>query len=250
MGNKIISKDEKIIDFAQGNKKYGVGDLYIKDTNYRCNKEVVCIYDDKSQNIHFYDKSDSKKMMDIERCVQKIQKKVSSILKAQYTNIYSNEENGLNGTLKIGRKFVKYINGECVRLFRYISVTIKGVSYELNFMRFFIDKDNRINCILGSPQYDRCIGKTVNQGGICYPTSCKGQDGSFQKIINKAEDGFGRMTSYCFNPNAIEINFDLFDGNDKLKEDELNEYAIKLANSFIKFISENENKSNLSGVNK
>lgn len=250
MGNKIISKGEKIIDYVQGNKEYGVGDLYIKDINNRCDKEVVCIYDDTSQNVHFYDKGDPQKMMEIEYIVQLVQKKVSSILKTKYTNVFSNEGNGFNGTLKIARTPVKYNTGECVRLFRYISVTINGIAYELNFMRFYIDKDKRINCILGSPQFDRCIGKTINQGGICYPTSCKGQDGSFQKIINKAEDVFGRMTSYCFNPNAIEINFDLFDVNDKLKEDELNEYAIKLANSFIKFISENEHKSNLSGVNK
>ena len=41
MGNRIISKGEKIIDCVQGNKEYDVGDLYIKDTNYRCNKEVI-----------------------------------------------------------------------------------------------------------------------------------------------------------------------------------------------------------------
>lgn len=141
MGNRIISKGEKIIDCVQGNKEYDVGDLYIKDTNYRCNKEVVCIYDDKSQNVHFYDKSDSKKMMDIERCVQKIQKIVSSILKTKYADVYSNEGDGFNGTLKIAGTPVKYNTGECVRLFRYISVTINGIAYELNFMRFYIDKD-------------------------------------------------------------------------------------------------------------
>ena len=78
---------------------------------------LVCIYDDKSQNVHFYDKSDSKKMMDIERCVQKIQKIVSSILKTKYADVYSNEGDGFNGTLKIAVTPVKYNTGECVRLF-------------------------------------------------------------------------------------------------------------------------------------
>lgn len=76
MGNKIISKGEKIIDYVQGNKEYGVGDLYIKDINNRCDKEVVCIYDDTSQNVHFYDKGDPQKMMEIEYIVQLVQKSI------------------------------------------------------------------------------------------------------------------------------------------------------------------------------
>lgn len=233
MGNRIISKGEKIIDCVQGNKEYDVGDLYIKDTNYRCNKEVVCIYDDKSQNVHFYDKSDSKKMMDIECCVQKIQKIVSSILKTKYADVYSNEDDGFNGTLKIAGTPVKYNTGECVRLFRYISVTINGIAYELNFMRFYIDKDKRINCILGSPQFDRCTGKYINQEGICYPDTADSE--VIQLENNIASMKKSSIKNYCYNPGIEELHFEKAADSDYIIY-----YAFLLAQEFMEFIIENE----------
>lgn len=102
--------------------------------------------------------------------------------------------------------------GVSCNLFRYIAAVKKGVLYELNFMRFYISKDHKVNCILKSIQFDRVIDdskdnvmdKRTNKDGICYPTSYRNQ--TLDKVLEKKPQG-----SFFFNPKA---SFD--DGPEKV----------------------------------
>lgn len=74
-------------------------------------------------------------------------------------------------------------------------------------MRFFIDKEKNVNCILKAIQFDRCMDKRSNGGvnydvktkkcRICYPTSYRSQKNSLNKII---DDNKGK--SFCYNPDV------------------------------------------------
>ena len=84
-----------------------------------------------------------------------------------------------DGTLKCSNAEYDFKN---VLLYKYIALRKNGIAYELNFMRFFIDEENRINCILGRPQFDRCIGNCVNRKGICYPHTPDSEKGQLKNI--------------------------------------------------------------------
>ena len=118
--------------------------------------------------------------------------------------IYTNNKRG--GTLKYQKKTVSEI-------YRYITAYKNGVKYELNFMRFFMNEDNAVNCILNSLQFDRVIldreketdlkillYKCLNQEGICYPTSDENMElEQLEQIFNQQQKNF------CFNP---DVKFD------------------------------------------
>ena len=82
--------------------------------------------------------------------------------------------------------------------------------YELNFMKFFISKDNKVNCIVKDIQFDRVIDdstsiimkKRVNRNEICYPTSYRGQSTDTLEKLKKKNQG----KSFFYNP---QISFDI-----------------------------------------
>ena len=88
--------------------------------------------------------------------------------------IYTNNNRG--GELKYNNKIVS-------KLYRYITAYKNGVIYELNFMRYFCDKGNRVNCIINAIQYDRIVKsnsiklfkKTINYDGMKYPRTYENQ---------------------------------------------------------------------------
>lgn len=90
-------------------------------------------------------------------------------------------------------------NGKLQGLFKYILVKKNGIQYELNFMRFFIDTENNVNCILKAIQFDRCVGEYVNKcDGICYPGTSKWQtDEELKSMLNQREG-----KSFCYNPDV------------------------------------------------
>ena len=127
----------------------------------------------------------------------------------------------------------------------YIPLMINGNKYELNFMRFFVDINNRINCILGCTQFDRSIGNYVNENGICYPHTPDSEKGQLKNIISVTETNFG-IKNYCYNPNIENLKFQKNDKGNYIVEDGkeyLKSYAERLANEFIDFVKINEEYS-------
>lgn len=270
MPNVFIPLDGYIEDTVQ-NKKYKVGDLYITkvDEEHKQKKDITCIFDFDKRNVHLYldnYKNNEEVINKLESVIYELQNKIINLINNSLREMFGEDgyktytPNGKDAGHMIwpDRQFIRYKNGDnkTVTLYKYISITINKISYELSYSRFFIDEDNRINCILCCPQLDRCTTKYVNSDGICYPTSYRGQDGSLQKIIHKAKDAFGRMTSYCFNPPCAgidlkEIQFKKGENGEYLEDkkgnyileadskDYLYKYSLALENQFISFIVNN-----------
>ena len=95
---------------------------------------------------------------------------------------------------------------EFKNLYRYILVMKNNRKYELNFMRFFIDKENKVNCILKAIQFDQCMddrklsGVNYDKGKckVCYPTSRQSQVSRRDKIIEK--NSKESLKRFCYNP--------------------------------------------------
>ncbi len=86
-------------------------------------------------------------------------------------------------------------------IFKCIAVKMNGIIYELNFMRFFVDNADSVNCILKSLQFDRCLGSSVNKSNenskcdICYPkTACDQTEADLQTLL--------KNKSFCYNPSV------------------------------------------------
>lgn len=112
------------------------------------------------------------------------------------------------------------------QIFYFVRAMKNGVIYELNFMRFYIDgeeKDKKVNCILKEIQFDRCVEDYVNKYkgncDICYPPTSESQSEEDLKNILKERKG----KSFCYNP-AISFY----------------DTPQKIAEAFIAFINECE----------
>ena len=110
-------------------------------------------------------------------------------------------------------------------LYHYILAKKNNIKYELNFMRFFIDRENKVNCILKEIQFDRCMDDRKSSGvnydkgkcKVCYPTSRQSQVSRRDKIIEK--NSKESLKSFCYNP-AVSFYDEPW----------------KIAEAFIKFI--------------
>lgn len=80
-------------------------------------------------------------------------------------------------------------------LYKYLPFYYNGKIYNINFMRFYIDKDNKVNCIFKQIQFDRTNRRNVNEDGICYPKTYQNHVNKLDKLI---QDNKGK--NFCFNP--------------------------------------------------
>lgn len=80
-------------------------------------------------------------------------------------------------------------------LYKYLPFYYKGKIYNINFMRFYIDKDNKVNCIFKQIQFDRTNRRNVNEDGICYPKTYQNHVNKLDKLI---QDNKGN--NFCYNP--------------------------------------------------
>lgn len=251
MPNVFIPLDGYIEDTVQ-NKKYKVGDLYITkvDEEHKQKKDITCIFDFDKRNVHLYldnYKNNEEVINKLESVIYELQNKIINLINNSLREMF--REDGYK-TYTPNRKdaghmiwpdgqFIRYKNGDnkTVTLYKYISITINKISYELSYSRFFIDEDNRINCILCCPQFDRCTTKYVNSDGICYPHTPDSEKGQLKNIISVTETHFG-MNNYCYNPGIEGLCIEKLsaeDGSAYFKY-----YACLLAEEFIEFINENE----------
>ena len=259
MNNKVIK--DGIIHDSPLHKQYGIGCVLGPD-NCLIDKNPITVYDDDTQNVHLVPQNEDA-LNKANVIISELRKSTLKLLEENIKMICNSykickkEEfyNTLN--LKDDKWYVFGSNYETLKcsdveydfknvfLYKYIALRKNGITYELNFMRFFIDEENRINCILGRPQFDRCIGNYVNRKGICYPHTPDSEKGQLKNIISVTETHFG-MNNYCYNPNIENIKFQKNDKGNYIVEDGneyLKSYAERLANEFIDFVKINEEYS-------
>lgn len=193
----MTSSNEEIKKITKG---YGIGKLYnanIKNEIKLSENEGVC-FDTTTFNFHLYP-DDLKVMKDISDEETKLRHNIVDELANEYK--IQIDGKGKNGNIQ-PLKSEKYqgANG----LFKFISLNSTkedGITYILNFMRYFIDKDNAVNCILKSIQFERRVNKSINekrQSGceIYYPTSYQSQSEKYlESIVNDCE-----TKSFYYNP--------------------------------------------------
>ena len=80
-------------------------------------------------------------------------------------------------------------------LYKYLPFYYNGKIYNINFMRFYIDKVNKVYCIFKQIQFDRTMKKYVNEDGICYPKTYENHVNKLDKLI---QDNKGK--NFCYNP--------------------------------------------------
>lgn len=80
-------------------------------------------------------------------------------------------------------------------LYKYLPFYYNGKIYNINFMRFYIDKDNKVNCIFKQIQFDRTNKENINEDGICYPRTYQNHVNKLDKLI---QDNKGK--NFCYNP--------------------------------------------------
>ncbi len=183
-------------------KKYGnysIGNLYVSKVSDKTKLEQSScekVFDTSTFNYHLYP-ADNKCENYIADNVKKLRTKIIE---------------KINNNYKIQNKWnLNARKGASARVspvFKHVCVETKMAVYNINFMRFYISKEeNSVNCILASIQFDCCYnGKFVNQTRdglfhICYPTSYKGQEKELSKIVKNSKN-----YNFCYNP---PINFSL-----------------------------------------
>ena len=211
MGSDLISDFERIEQIC----KYKVGNLYMSKPPINpifFEKEEDAIFDMESWNFHLYPQ-DKSLWGELEKKSGELRKNVIDKLKeyegvvftktidefSKFAKSNINKIGICDGAGKSG--MLKKSQGN--HLFKYILACKHNILYELNFMRFYISIDRKVNCIFNCIQFDRAIGsgditkRYVNKNnGICYPTAYLNQSlTTLQKIIETNKE-----KSFCYNP--------------------------------------------------
>ena len=129
--------------------------------NINKKKDITCIFDFDKRNVHLYldnYKNNEEVINKLESVIYELQNKIINLINNSLREMFGEDgyktytPNGKDAGHMIwpDRQFIRYKNGDnkTVTLYKYISITINKISYELSYSRFFIDEDNRINCIL------------------------------------------------------------------------------------------------------
>lgn len=232
-----------LVDLQEYNKEVaqeiglGIGELfYEKVAGAGLDIGEAAVFDTDSFNYHLYPKKRDEaleneiktKRDDVIKYVERTEEKFHILLREKGINIYSvrtskemDELTSDNGNIYFYGNNNGKLKGVDSNLFRYIAAVKNGVLYELNFMRFFISKDSKVNCVLKSIQFDRVVDNQkvimkgrVNKNRICYPASYRNQ--TLDKILEKKPKG-----SFFYNP---RVSF--------------NDGADKILTAFVEFIEE------------
>ena len=205
-----INKDE-FEKIRKVRKLPDIGSLYVGEVS-ESGKRLMSnehIFDDESNNYHLYPQN---RDTDLEKFITEKRKAIAKKIPSKYSTKKSMEE--FNNSPNDGNIYFYCgnsgkLNGIDCTLFKYIAAVKNGILYELNFMRFFVSRDNNVNCVIGAIQFDRVIDKSrekimdrrVNRNGICYPTTYMEQSKEqWMQLINE-----NRRKSFFLNP---QVSFD------------------------------------------
>jgi len=188
----------------------GIGTLYVGEVS-ESGKRLMSneqIFDDESNNFHLYPQNRDN---DLEKSITEKRKAIADIINPNHLrktrDAFNKSPNDGNIYFYCGN--TGKLNGSDCTLFKYIAAVKNGILYELNFMRFFISRDQNVNCVIGAIQFDRVIDKPqvkimdrrVNRNGICYPTTYRGQSKAQWKQLINNNGG----NSFFLNP---QVSFD------------------------------------------
>lgn len=160
------------------------------------------VYDKNSKNFHIFpnDEEEVAKISDSDKRLRnKIIKYCQNIGYFKFIEdkgelnddkiVICKKDGSKGGVVTLDRKRVA--NG----LYKYLSFYYNGKIYNISFMRFYIDKDNKVNCIFKQIQFDRTNRRNVNEDGICYPRTYQNHVNKLDKLI---QDNKGK--NFCYNP--------------------------------------------------
>lgn len=197
--------EEKEIEERTG---LGIGVVEIRGKTFKNN---ICLYDCDSANFHLLPDLN---LEDAKEAVEDYIKTLNSVQDEIYKRIQSkyNLQNGKGkGTGTLSEKVypLEYREREIPNgFYKYISVYDGQRFYTINFMRWYIDKENKVNCRFGEIQFDTTMNekKRVNTARLSekdkkqkdiirYPESYKHQsekvirlDGECQACIYDPKD--------------------------------------------------------------
>lgn len=225
------------------NKELGIGKIYISKVNdkneFKPYKDVDNVFDEGSHNFHLV-LQDEQILNNYCNHTREIRNKIVEELKKEngFKTINSNEykktapindyseekkyiyENGgKKGNLRALQN-TKY--SEQNYIFRYIPCMKNGIYYNLNFMRFYIDREANVNVIYNSYQFDASLSRYTNQNYIGYPTRYT------KHTVNELKEFTHNI---FFNPetNCLEIG-------KKYGEDDIDKHVKEIVEEFLQFI--------------
>lgn len=237
-----------------GNKKnteLGVGKIYLSKVEdgkgYEPYKGVENIFDTRSHNFHLVLNMDENEEI-IEKYIKhicNIRKKIittlenygfNSIKAGEYrkeapikdyskNTLYIYKRGGSRGNL-VSLNKTKYSESKLNHLFRYIPCMKNGIYYNLNFMRFYIDKEAKVNVIYNAYQFDASKTEYTNQNYIGYPTRYK---------KHKLEELRNFTHNIYYNPQTNCLDFEK-----EYTSVEIGNHAEEIVKEFIDFIDKCE----------
>ena len=218
------------------------GSVKIKDETFENN---ICLYDCKSANFHLLPRLDlegaESALNDYLKVVEEVQKEINNIIKCRLSDLAR-----IKGKGNLNEYPPEYKErGIRNAFYKYISIYDGQRYYTINFMRWYIDKENKVNCRFGEIQFDTTINKKrrVNTAQfkekdrgkdiIRYPKSYKGQS---EKMIRL--DGEDQVCVY--NPKGIG---NIWKIQEEAKKEEQKAYNDVVEN-FIEFIKKVRGEGN------
>ena len=158
---------------------YQVGKLFYKDKQIKAFDSCSNIVFDKDTfNFHIFPENPEifnevsslvdKKRKEIIDCMRKrrdieeteSETKAMQESKKNDNKIFYHGGTGSKGRINKLSCFKSYNND----LYKFISVYYRGINYNLNFMRFFIRDNKKVECELQKIQFDRVVNKHINIG--------------------------------------------------------------------------------------
>ena len=227
-----------------GSEIIGVGNIFWEKVDLESSVKPTSqindyMFDGKTLNFHLLPEMEEeekvKKYVDLitdlrNKIVEELEKKGAQRITVDEYNDFTKIDNysnnkiyiyfygGKNGTCSALRGNKKYIDGGWNRVYKYIPCIVNGNYYTINFMRYYIDRMGKVNCIYQAMQFDCSVCGLVNKKRISYPMTYLGMRlDKVSKLVSSGEN-------FCYNP---QITCKV-------------ENAGKIAELFIKFIEKSE----------
>lgn len=201
----MANKEKKFGEIVTIKEEYKIGNLYKRNLlqKYEMNK-VRPVVDIDSNNFHFLldEEMEEEILEEVCPCIDQVRESLEKNLNSLNDNsikIETNHKNKSDGSISKDTGYLVMDGKRYSHLFRYIWITLNGIKYELNFMRFFIDDGNTINCVLESAQFDRTCTENVNAKGVCYSRTPFEQKSELTNII---KSNISNHRNFCYNPVA------------------------------------------------
>ena len=182
--------DEKEIEGRTGLQ---IGKVEINGKIFEKN---ICLYECKSDNFHLLPELSLDGAETALKCYIKVVREVQTEIYKRISIKYNLKKGKGNGQGNLSKDIypLDYTNhGIDNKFYKYIRVWVGQRNYTINFMRWYIDKDKKVNCRFGEIQFDTTIDidgrvnikKDNEKTKINYPNAYINQS---EKMIRLNED--------------------------------------------------------------